>query len=106
MKYNQLCQYIPQVPNHVTCNDLELCSFVQALDLDAGQETYQFVKRVRAESEKRRLADEDTSRLYDELKKKTKELESVKIKHAADQDMLRKVANDTVEKYKNLDKKF
>ena len=79
---------------------------MQAVALEAGQATHHTEEKIRAESEKRRQADEEMSRLRDELKRKTKELESVKIQHEKDQSMLRKTIDDAAERYQRLEKKF
>ena len=64
---------------------------MQALALEAGQETHHIEEKVQDESKKRRQDDEDMSRLYDELKRKTEELEAVKVHHTKALNILRKL---------------
>ena len=71
------------------------------MTLEAGQTTQSLKEEVQAEAGKRRKADLEVTRLQDELKRKSEELEAVKMQHAQTESSLMQIAKDA--KFKQLD---
>ena len=79
---------------------------MQALALEAGQATHQLEEKLQAESKKRQQADEEISRLQDELKKRAEEPEAIKTHHAEAQNALSQSVNDAVSKREEIEKRL